>query len=249
VGSFNATNTGSGNISLANSGDLDVSGISQSGGGSVFVGTEGDLSQSGGITVDGGNISISAADGSITMVAGTETDSNGGDIDYATTGAAGGEITLGTLRTCPMCDAGGVSGDITVTAIGDILGQAGQTHVTAVTAWLESGAGIGSSATPIVFDNMSQSGDAGNGAPIHLQVAEESFVDSGNTLFTSSGPVNDESASSTSDVAKAFTVGQWREEEEIVQDAFPEDSTVYEIIDNGLRFQEEQQTNALATLR
>ena len=248
VSSFSASNSGSGDISLANTGDLDVTGITQTGGGAVSVGTAGNLSQSGGITADGGNISVSAAEGAITMAAGTETDSNGGDIDYATTGAAGGDITLGTLRACSLCDVGGVSGDVTVTAVGNIFGQAGQTHVTAVTAWLESGADIGIRATPIVFRDISQSGDAGNGAPIHLQAPGEIFVDSGNTRFTSSGSVNDQSAGVTSAVAKALAVGNRQEEEEIDQDAYPDDSTVYEIIDNGVRFQEEQQTNALATL-
>jgi hypothetical protein len=134
VSTFDATNSGGGDISLANTGDLDVTGIIQSGGDNVSIGTEGVLTQPGNITTDGGSVSMSASDGSITMAAGTETNSNGGDIDYETTGA-GGDITLGTLRTCADCVAAGSTGAVTVTAVGDILGQANQTHVTAVTAF------------------------------------------------------------------------------------------------------------------
>ena len=87
---------------------------------------------------------------------------------------------------------------------------------------------------------MSQSGDAGNGAPSNLQAADESFIDSGNTQFTSSGPVNDPSAGISSAVAKAFAVGSRQEEEEVDQNAYPDDSTAYEIVDNGVRVQAEQ---------
>jgi hypothetical protein len=59
VTSFNATNTGSGNISLTNNVALNVTGISQSGGGSVNVTNTGSITTSGMIAGDG-NINLFA---------------------------------------------------------------------------------------------------------------------------------------------------------------------------------------------
>jgi hypothetical protein len=210
VGSFTTSNSGSGDISLTNDGDLTVVSISQAGGGSIVVGTAGGMSQSGGITTDGGAISMSANGGALTMAETAQTSSNGGDITYSTTGASGGDITLGLLSTCADCDIAGSTGAITITAIGSILGQprlGDEPHITGVTALLTSGGQIGSNpdsgGTQIVFRNMSQTGDAGDGAPIALEAPGDAFIDSGNRDFTSTGRVFDQSAGDRETAASA----------------------------------------------
>ena len=243
VDSFNAINSGGGDISLGNDGDLVVTSIAQTGGGAVSVGTAGNLSQSGGITADGGGISMSASDGSITMAAGTEANSNGGDIDYITTGA-GGDITLGTLITCADCGVAGSTGAVTITAIGDILGQANQTHVTAVTAWLNSGGDIGASITPIVFRKM------GAGTAIDLQFIGRAFIDSGDFGFTASdlNSVSDVFAATRETAASAQAAAQ-EEEEEVNWAAYSQDITVYEINNEGVQLPEDEEEDEFVRIK
>jgi hypothetical protein len=202
------------------------------------------MSQSGGITTDGGAISMSANGGALTMAETAQTSSNGGDITYSTTGASGGDITLGLLSTCADCDIAGSTGAITITAIGSILGQprlGDEPHITGVTALLTSGGQIGSNpdsgGTQIVFRNMSQTGDAGDGAPIALEAPGDAFIDSGNRDFTSTGRVFDQSAGDRETAASAQAAAL-EEEEDVDWAAYSEDITVYEINNEGVQLPE-----------
>ncbi|MDH3352059.1 MAG: autotransporter adhesin family protein, partial [Gammaproteobacteria bacterium] len=229
VGSFSAVNSGDGDISLTNAGDLTVSAISQTGGGSVSVGTAGSMDQTGGISADGGNVSMSASGGSITMDVGTLTNSNGGDIDYLTTGS--GDITLGTLQTCPNCNAGGATGNVTVTAAGNIFGQPGQPHITAVNAVLSSAGDIGTPTNEIVFANMPVSGTV-----IDLIFVGKAYIDSGAFGFSASdlSAVSDAFAGTRESAASAQAAAQ-EDEEEVDWAAYSEDITVYEINNEGVK--------------
>jgi len=243
VSTFDASNSGGGDVDLVNSGDLTVTSISQVGGGIVSVGAASNLIQSGNITSDGGSISMSAANGSLTMAETAATESNGGDINYETTGA-GGDVTLGLLRACADCELAGSTGAVTVTAVGSILGQPRQgdgAHITAVSALLVSGGGIGADpdqgGTQIVFKDMSLEGDAKEGAPIHLEAPGIAYIDSGQREFTSSGRVFDQSAGSRETAASAQAAAL-EEEEEVDWAAYSEDITVYEINNEGVQLPE-----------
>jgi len=88
VGSFNATNTGSGNIELTNTAaPLSVTGISQAGGGDVTINNTGAISV-GGATVTGGNLTLTAS--------GTIGQTGAIAADLLTTSSAGGTLLNGS---------------------------------------------------------------------------------------------------------------------------------------------------------
>ncbi len=118
VGSFNATNTTSGNISLTNSAStLTVTGITETGG-SVMVSNTGNLTTSGAITdnTTGQAINLQATSGSLTLnaaVTGTGSDTIG-----LTSTGSGNNITVNAAVSTG-------SGDITVTSAGNITETGG----------------------------------------------------------------------------------------------------------------------------
>ena len=261
VSSYNATNAGAGTIILDNTGDLDVSGINNTGGGSTTVGTDGNLTQSGDITADGGDVDVSASNGSITMAAGTETNSNGADINYETTGS-GGDITLSTLRTCADCEVGGSTGAVTVTALGDILAQQGQTtHITSVSASLVAtgslaatdDGNIGAANSVVIFRDMDPNGDAGDGNPILLTFGGLAFIDTefgigvGVGVEGEVGNISNELVGK-SEIAASNQAASQKDKEDVDWAAFSEEITVYEINNNGVQLPQTEEIDEFAKL-
>jgi len=254
VSSYTASNTGSGDISLDNNSaaDLDVTGVSQTGG-AISIETDGNLTQSGDITSAGGQINVTAG-GAITMLVGTITNSNGGDITYSNDDdevpGAGGDITLGTLQACDNCPTGG--GAIRVLADGNIVGNPGASHVSAVSAWLSAGGDIGTETIGISFVGMDPSADAGDGEEIGLNFGGAAFIDEGLFSFTVTDASDASKVSAqgqaSANVASADQAAAQNDEEDVDWAAFSEDVTVYEINNDGVQLPEGQQTDEFAKL-
>ncbi|HEY7579140.1 MAG TPA: filamentous hemagglutinin N-terminal domain-containing protein [Acetobacteraceae bacterium] len=112
VASFNAVNTGSGNIVLANTAEtLTITGISQSGGGVSVANTGGALMTSGPINAGAGAVALTTIGGLLTVGApvsgGAITLSNGGgDIDLSAN-LTGTTVTLNTTEFGSVSQTGG----------------------------------------------------------------------------------------------------------------------------------------------
>ena len=135
IASFNATNSGSGNIQLSNTANLlTISGITQSGSGNVIVTNTGALTTSDVINTNGGNVNLTtlSPDSSarvLTINASIQTQGGAVDLDAAnnsshsavalvvnnsvsTTPGSGGTLTLGgglTLNVDPTIGAGNIT--------------------------------------------------------------------------------------------------------------------------------------------
>ncbi len=186
VGSFNATNTTSGNVALTNTAaTLTVTGISQTGGGTVTTNDTGALSLTGALTTDGGNVNLTATTligesgagaigttGLLTTSSGTGTTLNGANTvdNFNATNTTSGNIVLtntaATLTVTGVSQSGG--GNVTVDDTGALsltgaLGAAsGPVHLTASTLLSEGGAGAIS--TTGLLTTSSAGGTTLNGA-------------------------------------------------------------------------------------
>jgi hypothetical protein len=246
VGSYTGSSTGVGNIAVTNTGDLNVADVSQANG-DVTIIADGSLTQSGDITSNGGNVSLTAT-AALTMETGTVTDSDGGNIEYI----AGDDVTLGTLAACDNCAAGG--GSVWVESQnGSILGNPGEPHISAVSAWLSADGNIGSETTPIKFDDMDPNGDAGDGEEISLDFGGTAIIDEGLFSFTVTEG-SDASAviaqgQASKNIASSDQAASVKEEDDVDWAAFSEDVTVYEINNDGVQLPQDQQTDEFAKLR
>ena len=181
------------------------------------------------------------------MNAGTVTQSNGGDIGYT---ANGGDVTIGTLSTCADDDCTDVAdtGAVTIIASNDILGQAGQVHVTAVSASLTSNGGIGQNplegGTEIEFNGMPTVG-----TPITLLFnAPTAYINTNLSGFTATGGnVIDSFSTVLGAVAESQAAGQG-DEEDVDWAAFSEEVTVYEINNNGVQLPQTEEIDEFAKL-
>jgi hypothetical protein len=250
VSSYDATNTGSGNINIDDTGDLEVVNVSQMGGGMVDITATGAVTQSGNITATGGAVNM-MADGAITMQAGTITNSNGGDISYDNSAGSGGDITLGTLQACDNCPTSG--GTIVITANGSILGNPGESHISAVSASLSAAGDIGApDPGRINFVGMDPSADAGAGEEIALEFGGSAFVNEGLFNFTvsefSDASKVDAQGQASANVASADQAASQDDEEDVDWAAFSEEVTVYEINNDGVQLPQGQQTDEFAKL-
>jgi filamentous hemagglutinin family protein len=121
VGTFNATNTGSGNVSLTNTQALTISGISQSGGGLVSVGNTGGTTLTGTVSAGTGSVSLADTTGSLALGA--------NNVSGAGVTLRGVGVTQSGLSTV---DAG--SGDILVNGGGGAVNMAGTLTTTSNSA-------------------------------------------------------------------------------------------------------------------
>ncbi|MDJ0908260.1 MAG: filamentous hemagglutinin N-terminal domain-containing protein [Woeseiaceae bacterium] len=252
VVAFNATNTGSGDIILSNASGVDITGVSQSGGGEVDIDSEGDSAQSGNITTDGGNVSIAVNDGSLAMAAGTSTLSNGGNIDYSTTGT-GGDIVVGSLRTCRNAACEGDSpgpadtGVVTITTSnGDILSaQPGTVNVTSDTAVLTAEGDIGAPDNRFTFDGMLIDVER-----ITLNFSGTAFVDSRGILFATNNFAGlDDISDARRETAASAQAAALDEDTSVDWAAYSEDITVYEINNEGVNQPQAEEDDEFANLK
>ena len=273
TGTFTALNSGSGDISLTNTGDLVIAGISQTGG-SVSINTTGALNQTGAVTATAGislsatgevtqsddititgvgDVSVTTTGGSIVMDEGAVTHSNGGDITYETTGTDA-DITLATLRTCDDCSAPGSTGDVVVrTSDGDILGyqkpNQDDAHITAASASLIAGGNIGTSEILIKLRKMNPQGDASDsGKPIFLEFSGTANVDSEINIGVAVSEISNLAGLNLSVLAVAGQVtadqaATQEDEKEVDWAAYSEDITLYEINNEGVQLPEQEEVD------
>jgi hypothetical protein len=261
VASFDAINSGAGDIELSNTGDLTIAGIDQAGGGAVIVGTSGSLTQSAGITSSGGGISLTA-DGPMTMSAGALTASNGGDISYVTSGA-GSDITINQLSACVAANCVASDGSITIDSGGSIFGLAGQDHINAEWAVLRAslinpagdiGQDSADASLFIKFVGMDPNGDAeGSGAPIFLEFGGQAFIDEGPFDFVVSD-LSDASnvaakGQASAAAASAAQAAALDDDGDVDWAAFSEEITIYEVNSDGVQLPQDQQIDEFARLQ
>ncbi|MGH8217747.1 MAG: filamentous hemagglutinin N-terminal domain-containing protein [Steroidobacteraceae bacterium] len=115
VGTFNATNTGSGDVSLKNAAALTIAGISQSGGGAVSVNNAGAIGVAGAVAAGAGNVGLTST-GAISEGAGGSVSTTGA---LTTSSAGGTTLANATIGTLSATNAG--SGDVNVQNTGALI--------------------------------------------------------------------------------------------------------------------------------
>ncbi|MCY2990939.1 MAG: autotransporter-associated beta strand repeat-containing protein, partial [Planctomycetota bacterium] len=141
VSTFNATNTGSGNIQLTNTaGTLTVTGISQAGGGNVTVGNTGQLTTSGAIsTAANGTISLTATGNTLTLGS-TVTAGGSGTVTLAATGATSDILVTATVSSTSGA-IGATAGRNVTLSTGDVTTSGNVTLTGTAGTVSETGAG------------------------------------------------------------------------------------------------------------
>jgi hypothetical protein len=262
VGTFTASNSGSGDINLTNTGDLVITSINQTGG-SVLIDTDGALSQTGGITSSGGDIRVTTTGGNIVMAEGVVTRSNGGDITYETTGTDA-DITLANVRTCDDCSAAGSTGDVIIRAAdGSILGYAianqDDAHITGYSVSLIAGEDIGTEQVLIKLRRINAQGNASNsGEPIFLEWFGSLFLDnefgigiaisdltSLDLAALQNATITTQLSATQANADQAATQGDI---EEVDWAAYSEDITLYEINNEGVQLPEQEEVDDFAKI-
>ena len=249
VQTFTGTNSGTGNMSLSNTGTLTVQNVTQSGSGDLAITTDGNMTQSGDVTSSGGSILMSASNGSLSMNNGTNAVSSGGDITYSSD-AAGGDVTIGSLRTCAGTEC--TSGDTGVVSVfsenGDVLGNTNPVHITAATAVIDADGNIGVSlSNPLVFEGM-----LADVTRITISFSGEAFIDTRGSLFqVTSGSIGDvtEVTGISRETAASAQAAALEEDTSVDWAAFSEDVTVYEVNNEGVQLPQDQQEDDFAKLK
>jgi len=247
IQTYTSSNSGGGNIRLANSGSLDLQDVSQTGGGDISIESDGgSITQSGDISTSGGGIEVTALGGELVMANGTSASSNGGDITYS---GGGGDVTIGTLTTCVGLPCTAVdSGVVSVSSTnGDILGNGNDVHITADTAELYSDGDIGSDpnagGTRVVFNGMLR-----DDVRISLDFAGTAYVDTrGAKLESTNDNVNDLAELQITTIATEQAASQARRKS-VDWAAYSEDVTVYEVNNEGVQLPQDQQVDDFARL-
>lgn len=140
-----------------------------------------------------------------------------------------------------------------INANGSILGNPGESHISAVSASLSAAGDIGApDPGRINFVGMDPSADAGAGEEIALEFGGSAFVNEGLFNFTvsefSDASKVDAQGQASANVASADQAASQDEDEDVDWAAFSEEVTVYEINNDGVQLPQGQQTDEFAKL-